>query len=238
MKNDQPKARGFYRSVVRESPVGYSYLKLIRDKEGHPVDYEILEVNQAFEELTGLSRSEVVGKKGTEIFPEIDKKEMDWIEQYGELSGTEERAELERFSENLDRWFRIKAYSPEQDYIVTYYTDLNEEMKMAQASEYLLQQSTGEIDYQELTDRALEISGAKYVYFNLFEEDGRSFTTKAISGPREDVQYATSLLGLDLEGRTWDPDPDRLEKMKGHPSFTSIPFRNLARTSYLDRSSG
>ncbi len=215
MKNGQLTGQDFYRSVIKESPVGYSYQKLIRDEEGNPVDYEFLEVNQAFEELTGLEGSEVIGRRGTEVLPGIRSGEVDWIQEYGEIAGTGKVKEFERFSEQLDRWYRVKVYSPEQDHFVTFFTDVTEEMKMVRASNYILQQPRGKIDYQELTDRALEIAGAKYAYFNLFEADGRSFTTKAVSGPREDVQYAASLLGLDLVGKTWDPDPDRWERMKG-----------------------
>ena len=44
----------FYKSVVEHSPVGYAYHKIICDEAGNPCDYEFIEINSAFEKLTGL----------------------------------------------------------------------------------------------------------------------------------------------------------------------------------------
>jgi len=52
---------------------GFAYHKIILNSDGKPIDYIFIEINKAFEKLTGLKREEVIGKKVTEVIPEIVK---------------------------------------------------------------------------------------------------------------------------------------------------------------------
>jgi len=58
---------------------GFAYHKIVVDKAGKPVDYVFLEVNRAFEKMTGLKRAQIIGKKVTEVIPGIEKDLADWI---------------------------------------------------------------------------------------------------------------------------------------------------------------
>ena len=49
------------------SPIGYALLKVIYDKEESPIDFEVSEVNEAFEKMTGFQRSTVIGRTGSAI---------------------------------------------------------------------------------------------------------------------------------------------------------------------------
>lgn len=75
-----------YRLVLDHSPVGCAFFKILCDDDGLPADYEILAVNAAFEALTGLCASAAVGKKITEILPDIRHGTVDWVLYYGELA--------------------------------------------------------------------------------------------------------------------------------------------------------
>ena len=55
-----------YRLMFENMINGVAYHKIVTDMEGKAVDYIFLEVNTAFEELTGLKAKEVIGKKVTE----------------------------------------------------------------------------------------------------------------------------------------------------------------------------
>lgn len=50
---------------------GFAYHKIITDNGANPVDYEFLAVNKAFGKFTGLQRTTILGKRVTEIHPEI-----------------------------------------------------------------------------------------------------------------------------------------------------------------------
>lgn|GEM_PF-5073130 len=79
--NDQ-----FYRELLFESPMGYALHRIICDSDGIPCDYVIVEMNEAFETLTGLHGEDIIDKKITEIVPDIKKEEFDWIRVYGDIA--------------------------------------------------------------------------------------------------------------------------------------------------------
>jgi len=59
---------------------GFAYCKMLFDDSGHPVDFVFLEVNSAFERLTGLKN--VVGKKVTEVIPGTKESYPELFEIY------------------------------------------------------------------------------------------------------------------------------------------------------------
>lgn len=50
------------REILRQAPFGYAYHKLVLSAEGIPEDYIFLDVNPAFEEMTGLKKKRSWGK--------------------------------------------------------------------------------------------------------------------------------------------------------------------------------
>jgi diguanylate cyclase (GGDEF)-like protein/PAS domain S-box-containing protein/putative nucleotidyltransferase with HDIG domain len=119
-----------YRSVLEQSPVGCAFFKILCDDAGLPADFEILYVNPAFEALTGLSASVAVGKKITEILPDIRHGTVDWVLYYGELALNGGSKEFEQFFGDRNKWCKINAFSPLKGYFVTYLTDITAEMRM------------------------------------------------------------------------------------------------------------
>ncbi|MBE3036538.1 MAG: diguanylate cyclase [Candidatus Atribacteria bacterium] len=83
-------------------------------------------------------------------------------------------------------------------------------------SEEFLQSAGSKLNYQKITDNILDISGAKYAVFNLYEEDGCKFRTVAFSAPEGIIKKVSSLLGFKLIGKKWDYDPARTERIKAH----------------------
>ncbi|GAG38170.1 unnamed protein product, partial [marine sediment metagenome] len=64
-----------YRTLFTSMLNGFAYHKMLFDEDGHQMDYLFLEVNETFEQLTGLKRSEIIGKTATEIIPDIGGSE-------------------------------------------------------------------------------------------------------------------------------------------------------------------
>lgn len=93
----------FYKQLIEESPSGYAYQKIICDENDISCDCEFIEVNAAFEKLTGLKRSEVVGEKITKVFPAIVKSEFPWIDFFGDIAINCGKKEMEQFFEALQR---------------------------------------------------------------------------------------------------------------------------------------
>lgn len=117
----------FYKSVVEHSPVGYAYHKIICDTAGNPCDYEFLEINKAFEKLTGLIGAEIIGKRITQVLPEIANDEFNWIAFYGDVALNGGEKEFEQYTEALNIWCRVTVYSQEKGFFATHFVDISRE---------------------------------------------------------------------------------------------------------------
>jgi PAS domain S-box-containing protein len=206
-----------YESVIKQSPVGYAYHKLICDHQGVPDDYMFLDVNPAFGKLTGLHAEEVVGKRVTEVLPGIRDGGFDWVAFYGEMTHKGEKRDFTQFSEPLNRWYKVSAYSPKAEHFVTLFTDVTEHQqqladmnKLVESSDRFLQNIDNNFDFQAITDEFRNLCQAKYVAFNVFEPDGRNFSTVAVSGDNGQIRKAEKRLGFTLPGKKWAYDPRRM----------------------------
>lgn len=221
----------FYKHLIENSPTGYAYHKIICDKDGIPCDFEFIEVNVAFEKLTGLKGSDIVGRRITKVLPNLKENELKLIHIYGDIAVNGGEKELERFSEALKCWYKVSIYSSEKYYFTTLFTDITKQMtqlpemeRLLQISEEFLQMNEQELNYQKITDDFLKISRAKYAAFNLYNKGGKSFTTIAISADNEILKKASNIMGSKIVGRQWEYDPVRTEKIK---SGTITRFHSL-----------
>ena len=110
-------------------PTAFAYHKVIFDENENPVDYVFIDINKKFEEATGLKKEEVINKKASEVLDNITESSFDWIKFYGELSLNGEEKTFERYSEPLNRWYQIQAYSQQKGYFTTLFNDITERKK-------------------------------------------------------------------------------------------------------------
>jgi PAS domain S-box-containing protein len=109
-------ARSYMLSTVFDNMLNeFAYCQMIFEQD-RPKDFIYLEVNGAFEALTGLKN--VTGKRVSEIVPGIQESDPGLLEIYGRvaLTGTPER--FETYVEALGMWFSIAVYSPSKGYFV------------------------------------------------------------------------------------------------------------------------
>ena len=116
---------------------GFAYHKIEIDDQGKPKDYVFLEVNDAFEKVTGLKRQNIIGKKATQALPGLEKDPANWIGLYGHVALTGEPTQFENYAQPLNKWFRVSAYCPEKGYFVTLFEDITESKKLEMDSQRL-----------------------------------------------------------------------------------------------------
>jgi len=119
-----------YRLMVENLPDAFAYHQMIFDCEGRPVDYIFLDVNPAFETMTGLLRENVIGKKVTEVHPSIKDLDFDWINTYGRVAVSGENIRFEQYFELEDRWYEISAYSDEPGYFAVVFRNITSSKKI------------------------------------------------------------------------------------------------------------
>ena len=116
-----------YRQLFTHMAGAFALHRIITDDTGRPIDYEFIEVNEAFEKMTGLSRSEIMGKRVTAVLPGIEKDPADWIGRYGLVAlGLEKELKFEQYSEGLKRWYAVTAYSPKPGHFAAIFEDVTE----------------------------------------------------------------------------------------------------------------
>ncbi|MFW5792710.1 MAG: PAS domain S-box protein [Bacteroidota bacterium] len=213
-----------HKKLIEKAPFGYAVHKIILDKTGKAIDYEFIEVNEAFEKLTGHKSSEIINRKITEVQPDIKDGDFDWIACYGTVALEGIEKEFEQYSKPLKKWYKVYAFSPEKNYFVTYFSDISTEKLISNTSKYFLDSPDDKPQYQSICDDLLSVSNAKYVALNIIDNYKFEFTTQAVAGIGKHFKKAAKILGFDILGKKWKLDAARNEKIKDK---TITRFKNL-----------
>ena len=112
-----------YRSLFANMLNGLAYCRMIFVGE-QPDDFIYLEVNEAFEKLTGLK--EVTGKKVSEIIPGIQQSDPELFKIYGRVAITGIPETFETHVLAMDMWFAVSVYCPQKGYFVAVFDVINE----------------------------------------------------------------------------------------------------------------
>lgn len=111
-----------YRKLIEHLVPGLCYYQVIFDNNNKPVDYQIIDVNTSYEQLTGFNKSDLVGKYATQINPNVLTEGYFFLETLGNVSTTGCSKTMECLRHN--RWFNIIFYSPEPCYVAAIFSDI------------------------------------------------------------------------------------------------------------------
>jgi PAS domain S-box-containing protein len=112
-----------YHSLFENMLDGLAHCRMIF-KEGRPQDFIYLEVNNAFEKLTGLKN--VVGKSVTEVIPGIWESNPEIFEIYGRVVLTGQPKRFEIHLEQLKAWLAISVYSTTKECFIAVFKNITE----------------------------------------------------------------------------------------------------------------
>jgi PAS domain S-box-containing protein len=177
-----------------------------------PVSGRILDANNAASEFYGYSKEQLKSKSINEIntlspgeaaaerLKALHHESNHFLFRHRMASG--EIRDVEAYSTPIDAGGETVLFSILHDITER---RKNEEIlaKLLLVSEEFLAITEYEIDYQKITDHLLQISGAKYAAFNLFDEDGSGFQAVAVSGVGDHLKKATAILGFDPVRTAW-----------------------------------
>jgi PAS domain S-box-containing protein len=127
MRNTQCWTVDFYQSILGASPVGYAYHQMAWDDLNRPCKTTFLEVNQAFEDFTGIKAGSVIEKNTKEKSHNMNRETLDFLSPYADMALQGGRKEWEHYVLKQERWYRITACSLEAGYFVTFLTDISQE---------------------------------------------------------------------------------------------------------------
>ena len=142
-----------YRSLFCSMSEGFGLHEIILDADGKPCDYRFLELNDAFEKLTGISRTKALGRRVREVLPDIESY---WIETYGRVALSGEPVHYENYSAPLGKWYGVYSYSPRKNHFAVIFMDITERKQVEEEIRALNKALTGKAYALELANKELE----------------------------------------------------------------------------------
>jgi PAS domain S-box-containing protein len=132
-------SRDKYQSLFTSMLNGFALHEIICDDNGKPIDYRFLEVNSAFEKLTGLKPQDVIGRTVLEVLP---KTESIWIENYGRVALTGEPVTFEQYASQIGKHFFVNVYSPKRGQFAATFSDVTDRVQAEHRIQSLLEISS------------------------------------------------------------------------------------------------
>ncbi len=125
-EEERRKSEERYHKLFNSLLAGFSLNEVICDEAGKPIDYRFLEVNPAFERLTGLRAGELIGRTVREVLPNIEPV---WIERFGTVALTGEPTQLTNYSQDLGRYYQVSAYCPTPGQFAILFDDITQRVQ-------------------------------------------------------------------------------------------------------------
>ncbi len=115
-----------YRLLFEQMLESYTLYEVVRDDEGNPVDYLIVELNEKAADVFGRSREELVGQRLFNIFPAIAKGARIL---YGEVAETGVPMQRRLQEPRTGRWYDLQIYRPQAGRLAITGQDITEQKK-------------------------------------------------------------------------------------------------------------
>lgn len=138
-----------YRSLFENMPNGFAYCQALYDENDTVKDFMYIEVNRKFEEL--LSMKDVVGKRATEIIPEIRTTDPELFRVADRTVKSGQPQYFDYFLNALQEWFSFSVYSPKPDFFIVIFDIVTKRKQIEQS----LRES--EHKYRTITEQISEI---------------------------------------------------------------------------------
>ncbi|GAB1481853.1 hypothetical protein MASR2M78_06680 [Treponema sp.] len=116
-----------YDLVFSQMREAFAIHELILDSSGEAIDYRFLDLNPAFEEMTGLSKEAIVGKTVLEVLPGTEAL---WLDHYAKVVKSGGPRRFEAYTRPLDKWFAVSAFRVAEGCFATLFVDVTERKKL------------------------------------------------------------------------------------------------------------
>ena len=115
-----------YRVLFDDMHIGYALCEIVTDEKGEPVDFCFLAANKIFGQTFGVRKKSMIGKRMTNIYPEVKTDAANWIGLLGDVALDGGPCHVESYADGLQRWFDIIAYRVEPRQFSMLLTDITE----------------------------------------------------------------------------------------------------------------
>lgn len=183
MEDALKKSEMHYRSLFENMMEGFAFCRVIYDEDENPVDWIYLDVNRAFERLTGLIG--VKGKKVTEAIPDIKELSPELFDIYSRVAKTGVPETFEIYFSPLQIWLNISVYCPEKDHFVAVFDNVTKRREAQESlnrliadHKLILENVPAMIWYKDINNTILKVNSAAAIAFGrpVEEIEGRPYS--------------------------------------------------------------
>lgn len=115
-----------YAVLFDTMPIGWAEHKMLFKADGTPDDYIFLDANPAFEHFIGDKRSNILGKKASEVILDIKFVKPNLIDYYGHIVTSGEQSKSELYIATFERWYSITSFRNKPGHFVVMYEDITD----------------------------------------------------------------------------------------------------------------
>jgi PAS domain S-box-containing protein len=201
-----PSRRGeaMERLLFQDSPTAIALQETVTDPAGRPIDHLFLDVNPAFEQLVGLRREQVVGRRATEVLPGTQDEAL--AQALGRVALTGQAARFESHAPPLDRSYDVVALGWGHGRFATVLTDVTDQRRaddQLRLRDAALEAAANAI---VITDREGRITWANPAFaeltgWSLHEVEGLS--PRVLKSGHHDPEFYEGLWRTILSGEVW-----------------------------------
>lgn len=101
--------------------------ELVFDENGAPVNYRIIDCNDAFTRITGITRKNAIDRLSTEVY---GVEPPPFLKEYSEVALTGEPCNYETYFQPMDKHFSISVISPKKNQFATVTADITNRKRM------------------------------------------------------------------------------------------------------------
>ncbi len=130
-----------WRGIFERLHEGFILGEIVRDADGRAIDWRYLQMNAAWERLTGMARSDAQGRTIRDVIPEL---EPGWVEFLAQVVDTGEPAMFTQHSASLGRNYEVHAFRSEPERFALIFLDVTERTRAQAERERLLQEVEAE----------------------------------------------------------------------------------------------
>ncbi|MFW5792810.1 MAG: PAS domain S-box protein [Bacteroidota bacterium] len=146
-EEDLQQSEKDYRTLFDNIAQGFVLHEIIFDNNHVPIDFIFLKANPAFEKQTGMKVSDIIGKTGKEVMPDLKSH---WLHLWWDIAVTGGCINYENYSETFGKHLDIWVVSPKKGQFAMLFNDITEKKKSQEA----LKQS--ERNYREIFNSTAE----------------------------------------------------------------------------------
>ncbi|MCB1887910.1 MAG: PAS domain-containing protein [Rhodocyclaceae bacterium] len=119
------ESRARFQALYAAMTEGVAVHRLVRDADGEPVDYELLDANPAFARHTGIPLERAIGQPASTLFGTLPH-----LNAFAQVATSQVAAHFEaRLFAALDKTFAVSVVSPQADHFATIFADVTERVR-------------------------------------------------------------------------------------------------------------